>query len=91
MMPVEIQSGGNTSNVGGRQSSSHSKPNPTDMNPKNKQLVLAAVWAVLAVLFLIRQVQGDYPLNEIGGIMGIVATLSFAALAVDAFLKYRKL
>ena len=91
MMPVEIQSGVNLSNVSGRQSSSHSKPNPTDMNPKNKQLVLAAVWAVLAVLFLIRQVQGDYPLNEIGGIMGIVATLSFAALAVDAFLKYRKL
>jgi hypothetical protein len=61
------------------------------MNPKNKQLLLAAVWAVLAVLFLIRQVQGDYPLSEIGGIMGIVATLSFAALAVDAFLKFRKL
>ena len=61
------------------------------MTPKNKQLLLTVVWTVLAVLWLIRQIQGDYPLNEIGGIMGIVATLSFAALAVDAFMKYRKL
>ena len=61
------------------------------MNPKNKQLLLTVVWTVLAVLWLIRQIQGDYPLNEIGGIMGIVATLSFAALAVDAVLKSRKL
>ena len=61
------------------------------MTPKNKQLILTVVWTVLAVLWLIRQIQGDYPLNEIGGIMGIVAMLSFAALSVDAFLKYRKL
>ena len=61
------------------------------MTPKNKQLLLTVVWTVLAVLWLIRQIQGDYPLNEIGGIMGIVAMLSFAALSVDAFLKYRKL
>jgi hypothetical protein len=61
------------------------------MTPKNKQLLLTAIWSVLAVLFLIRQIQGDYLLSEIGGIMGIVATLSFAALAVDAFMKFRKL
>ena len=61
------------------------------MTAKNRQLLLTAIWAVLAVLFLIRQVQGGYPLNEIGGIMGIVAMLSFAGLAVDAFMKYRKL
>lgn len=61
------------------------------MSSKNKQLLMTALWAVLAVLFLIRQIQGDYPLDEIGGIMGVVAVLSFAALAVDAFMKYRRL
>ncbi len=69
----------------------HLKHKTTDMDPKNRQLLLTAVWAVLSVLFLIRQIQGEFPLNEIGGIMGVVAMLSFAALAVVAFLKYRKL
>ena len=61
------------------------------MTPKNKQLLLTGLWAVLTVLNLYRLLEGDFPLNEMRGILAIVATLSFAALAVDAFLKYRKL
>ena len=61
------------------------------MTPKNKQLLLTALWAILAVLNLYRLLEGDFPFNELRGILAIVATVSFAVLAVDAFLKYRKL
>lgn len=61
------------------------------MTPKNKQLLMTAIWVLLTILNLYRLLSGDFPLSEFRGILAVVATLSFAALSVDAFLKYRKL
>ena len=61
------------------------------MNPKNRQLLFVAVWSLLALLNLYRLISGDFEQEGFRRLLGIVATVSFAVLAVSSFQMYRKL
>jgi hypothetical protein len=61
------------------------------MNPKNRQLLFVVVWSLLALLNLYRLFSGDFEQDSFRRLLGIVATVSFAVLAVSSFRMYRKL
>lgn len=67
------------------------EPTQTNMQPKQRQLLLMAVWILLVIMNLYDLMQRGEVLNSFGSIMRVVATICFALLAVDAFRKYRKL
>ena len=61
------------------------------MNPKKKQLLPAVAFGLLAVLILYRLLAGDFAEEGFRRFLAILASVSFGVLAVDGFLKYRKL
>jgi hypothetical protein len=60
------------------------------MNPKNKQLLPTVAFGLLAVLNLYRLLVGEFEHEGFRRFLAILATVSFAVLSVDGFLRYRR-
>ena len=71
--------------------SSSDRNKQVEMNPRNRQLLFVVVWSLLALLNLYRLISGDFEQDGFRRLLGIVATVSFAVLAVSSFRMYRKL
>ncbi len=60
------------------------------MDTKKKQLLPTAAFGLLSILNLYRLLDGDFAEDGFRRFLAVLATVAFAFLAVDGFLKYRK-